>query len=139
MTASSFSKATFWNYLPWAPLVAALALLFALPGICSRMEPPAADSDLRGWLVLGTGGVSNNSGDFRAGDVMAVLGGYRIDLSKAGISGGAAVIRALAIFGKSRSKSRRTGRSASRACRSSAAIATPPALRVPRTPQTGDN
>jgi len=89
----------FWFRWAWGPLLLLLVLAVALPSVTSRMEPGREDSTVRGWLVFGKGGMSERSSDFTAGEVTAILGGYSIDLSKAAMKTGEAVVHANALVG----------------------------------------
>jgi len=64
---------------------------------------PAADledvSTLDGMVLLGGGRRGNNSADFRGGDLMVVMGGLDVDLTRARIANGPAVIDVFAFWG----------------------------------------
>jgi len=57
------------------------------------------ESYMTGVAILGGYNRSNNSKDFRGGDLTAVLGGCEVDLRTADISGSEAVIHVLAFWG----------------------------------------
>jgi len=54
---------------------------------------------LNEWSVFGGGHVRNRSKAFRGGEVLAVFGGYEVDLTDSEIAEGSAVIDANAMFG----------------------------------------
>jgi predicted membrane protein len=62
---------------------------------------PPSDSDrfIRGTAVMGGFERTSTSADFRGGDLVAVMGGCKLDLRRATIAGGEAVIDVLAIMG----------------------------------------
>lgn len=66
-------------------------------------KAPTADAEsagvLNGMVFLGGGRRSNNSADFRGGDLMAVMGGFNVDLRSARITNGPAVIDVFAFWG----------------------------------------
>lgn len=62
-------------------------------------ETESSVSDLNEWTIFGGGERHINSPDFRGGEVLAIFGGYDIDLRKAGIKSPGVVLEAYAIFG----------------------------------------
>lgn len=64
---------------------------------------PLADAEsvstVDGMVLLGGARRCNNSADFRGGDLMAVMGGFDIDLSRARIASSPAVIDVFAFWG----------------------------------------
>lgn len=56
-------------------------------------------STVDGMVLLGGSRRNNNSADFRGGDLMAVMGGFDIDLTRARIANGPAVIDVFAFWG----------------------------------------
>ena len=84
------------------PLVLVLiGLRMVWIGLWSR--PARADvenvSTIDGMVLLGGGRRTNNSADFRGGDLMAVMGGFNVDLRSARIVNGPAVIDVFAFWG----------------------------------------
>ena len=59
----------------------------------------ASDSVLNKKAVFGGGRTENNTQDFKGGDLMAVFGGYEIDLSRAGMKQNEAVLFVNVLFG----------------------------------------
>jgi hypothetical protein len=66
------------------------------PNAASSSDP---ESFMTGVAILGGYNRSNNSKDFRGGDLTAVLGGCEVDLRQADIAGSDAVINVLAFWG----------------------------------------
>ena len=67
-----------------------------------RSGEGAADTEfsvLNEWAIFGGGHVRNRSQSFRGGEVLAVFGGYEVDLTDSVIAEGLAVIDANAMFG----------------------------------------
>lgn len=64
-------------------------------------DGPAADSNssVNGFAVLGGFARSNNSQDFRGGELSAIMGGCEIDLRQASMKGEEAVINTFAFWG----------------------------------------
>jgi predicted membrane protein len=62
-------------------------------------EPLGIDAPLNEWVVFGGVDRQVNSSNFRGGEVLAVFGGYKIDLRKAMIGKGPVVLAANAMFG----------------------------------------
>jgi predicted membrane protein len=62
-------------------------------------SPADANSVVNGFAVLGGFQRSNNSQDFRGGELTAVMGGCEIDLRRAAIAGNEAVITTFALWG----------------------------------------
>lgn len=60
---------------------------------------PESTGFLNGTVLLGGGRRTNNSADFRGGDLMAVMGGFNVDLRSARITNGPAVIDVFAFWG----------------------------------------
>lgn len=60
--------------------------------------PAESTSLLNGWAVFGGGELRSGSTDFRGGDVLALFGGYQIDLREADIKT-EAILNANAMFG----------------------------------------
>jgi predicted membrane protein len=81
----------------------AIGSVVLLRAVYSRRHDPAGEatpvSTLNEWVVLGGGKLKSNAANFRGGDVLAMLGGYEIDLTKAGIQENEVVVNATALFG----------------------------------------
>jgi hypothetical protein len=61
--------------------------------------PAGSGPKLNCWAVFSGGKRRIDSPDFQGGDILAIFGGFEIDLSRAGISSGRALIEINAIFG----------------------------------------
>lgn len=85
------------------PLVlVAIGLRLVWLGLWPRRRNAAAAegvSTVDGMVLLGGGRRTNNSADFRGGDLMAVMGGFNVDLRSARIANGPAVIDVFAFWG----------------------------------------
>lgn len=64
----------------------------------SRSFPPG-DHSLRSYTIFGGTERQINARDFRGGEIVAIFGGFKIDLSQADIEGDEAVIDANVLFG----------------------------------------
>ncbi len=61
---------------------------------------PGPDADLvNQFAAFGGGELKSDAQDFRGGEVLAIFGGYQVDLRKASIAKGPAVLHANAMFG----------------------------------------
>jgi hypothetical protein len=89
----------FESLLPLALVLIGLRLVFI--GLWPRRRQASAESvsTIDGLVLLGGGRRSNNSADFRGGDLMAVMGGFNVDLRGARIANGPAVIDVFAFWG----------------------------------------
>jgi len=67
--------------------------------LMSDGTPGDSNSTVNGFAVLGGFGRSNNSQDFRGGELSAVMGGCEVDLRQAAIKGEEAVITTFAFWG----------------------------------------
>jgi len=66
----------------------------------NRSEPvPPTANVINQFSAFGGGELKNDGKDFRGGEVLAIMGGYQIDLRKASIAGSPAVLHANAMFG----------------------------------------
>ena len=87
----------------WWPLVLiAIGLtlvLRAIEGSGPGRPPAEAANALNRVAVFGGGEVKSDAKDFRGGEVLAIFGGYQIDLRKAAIVTNPAVLHANAMFG----------------------------------------
>lgn len=84
------------------PLVLALiGLRLVWIGLWPRRPLAGAENvaTVDGLVLLGGGRRSSNSADFRGGDLMAVMGGFNVDLRNAKIANGPAVIDVFAFWG----------------------------------------
>ncbi len=84
------------------PLVLALiGLRLVWIGLWPRQRRVAPESlgTLDGMVLLGGGRRISNSADFRGGDLMAVMGGFNVDLKNAKIVNGPAIIDVFAFWG----------------------------------------
>ena len=90
---------SFWDY--WPLLLVAIGVRIAWRGLSGQPRPVASDSASTVNAVAVMGGVSrtSNSPDFRGGDMAAFMGGCEIDLRRARIASGPAVIDAFAFWG----------------------------------------
>lgn len=84
------------------PLVlVAIGLRLVWLGFWPRSQSANSEtvSSIDGMVLLGGGRRTNNSADFRGGDLMAVMGGFNVDLRSARIANGPAVIDVFAFWG----------------------------------------
>ena len=64
-----------------------------------RPVAPRSLSAINAWAAFGGGEIRSDTQDFQGGEVLAIFGGYEIDLRKAAIKDQEAVLYANAIFG----------------------------------------
>lgn len=83
----------------WPLLVIALggALLWRAISAPRRIRP-AGDTSLNEWVMFGGQKIRNATKDFRGGKLLAIFGGFEVDLTKADISQQEAVLDLTAIF-----------------------------------------
>ncbi len=91
-------EASFWDY--WPLLLVLLGLRIAWQGVRGR-RTAAKDSasTVNAVAMLGGASRTNNSADFRGGDMVAFMGGCEVDLRRARIAENPAVIDAFAMWG----------------------------------------
>ncbi len=82
-------------------MLALIGLRLVWIGLWPRRPLAGAENiaTVDGLVLLGGGRRSSNSADFRGGDLMAVMGGFNVDLRNAKIANGPAVIDVFAFWG----------------------------------------
>lgn len=85
----------------WPLVLVAVGLLLLWNAIEARRggAPARSLSMLNAWAILGGGELRNSAQDFQGGEVLAIFGGYNVDLRQAAMAGDEAVIYANALFG----------------------------------------
>ncbi|MGC9970177.1 MAG: DUF5668 domain-containing protein [Bryobacteraceae bacterium] len=85
----------------WPLALIALGALLAWQAIEAQRDgrPGNSASFLNRWTVFGGGELVSDAKDFQGGEVLAVFGGYSIDLRGASIAGPSATLHANALFG----------------------------------------
>jgi predicted membrane protein len=92
-----FSFGALW---PLALIVIGLMLVWRTVEGRGASETPAPSGDVvNQFAAFGGGEIKSDAKDFRGGEVLAIFGGYQVDLRKASIEGGPAVLNANALFG----------------------------------------
>ncbi|RMH23403.1 MAG: hypothetical protein D6696_00575 [Acidobacteria bacterium] len=89
-----------WDLLPVLFLLFGAALVWR--GIAGRREPqPEVDAAavINGLAICGGASRSSASSNFKGGDLVAIMGGVEVDLTRARIAGGPAVIDVFALWG----------------------------------------
>jgi len=84
----------------WPLVIIAVGVMLVWRALEWQGEKPPAEPAalLNGWAVFGGGELRSGSTDFRGGEVLAVFGGYQIDLREADIKS-EAILNANAMFG----------------------------------------
>ncbi|HEV8132760.1 MAG TPA: DUF5668 domain-containing protein [Acidobacteriota bacterium] len=89
-----------WDLWPLLFIAIGVNLIWNVLTRSRRSTPNGRSiSDLNEFTVLGGGERRINAPDFRGGEVCAIFGGYKIDLTKAGLEGQEAELEATAVFG----------------------------------------
>jgi predicted membrane protein len=85
---------------PLALIAVGLMLVWrTLEGTPASGTPERSGDVLNRFAAFGGGEVKSDAVNFRGGDVLAIFGGYQVDLRKAAIETGPAVLNANALFG----------------------------------------
>jgi predicted membrane protein len=94
-----YARISFGTVWPVALIVFGVLLIWrSVEGAPARQPVKSADA-LNELAVFGGGELKSDASDFQGGEVFAVFGGYQIDLRKAAMREGEAVIHANALFG----------------------------------------
>jgi predicted membrane protein len=93
-----------WDYWPIIFIIVGLGLVRGrVFEIFSKREPAqrstADENMIRAFAFLGGHGLSSNSQDFRGGELTAIMGGCEVDLRRASIKDGEAVLEVFAFWG----------------------------------------
>lgn len=90
-----------WDLWPLVIIIVGLSLVWQ--AVQGKFGGPAlvmsAQSQLNSVYVFGGGERQVNTKDFRGGRLVAIFGGYKVDLTRAQMESNAAVIEATSIFG----------------------------------------
>ncbi len=79
-------------------LVGVILLWGAIEGRTGK-HPALANPTLNKMAILGGGEIASDTQDFRGGELLAIFGGYSVDLREAGMQSNEAVLYVNAIFG----------------------------------------
>jgi predicted membrane protein len=85
----------------WPLALIAVGALMAWRAIEAQRDgrPGNSPSYLNRWTAFGGGEIVSDAKDFQGGEVLAVFGGYSIDLRRASMAGPSATLHANALFG----------------------------------------
>jgi predicted membrane protein len=86
----------------WPLLLIVVGVMFLWRAVSfhsARPLVPRSLSVINAWTAFGGGQIRSDTQDFQGGEVLAIFGGYEIDLRKAAIKDPEAVLYANAIFG----------------------------------------
>lgn len=88
-----------WSLWPLALIAFGVIMLWGALEGRSPVPPLGGSADRINQLAIFGGGKRKITGDFKGGDVLAIFGGYEVDLRSATMSADEAVINANAMFG----------------------------------------